>query len=150
MLQYSTEQFLPVDIIKAWIFFTSPANLALITPPALGFKILTNLNGDEIAEGMKIDYTVKPIMGIPLHWQTVIGKVQKHKFFTDKQQKGPYKIWEHTHTFTEKNGGILMKDIVNYKLPLGWFGALAHLLFVRKKLEAIFAYRKLALEKLFL
>ncbi|HEY8661964.1 MAG TPA: SRPBCC family protein [Hanamia sp.] len=89
---YTTEQFLPITINNAWDFFSSAKNLALITPPELDFKILTDRDGKEIYEGMLIDYTVKPLFGVPLHWKTEICKIEKPGLFTDRQLKGPYKI----------------------------------------------------------
>ncbi len=149
MHQFKAEQFLPITMDKAWDFFSSPHNLSAITPPEMDFVILSQLNGEEIYEGMKIDYTVKPLFGIPVRWQTEICKVKKLSFFTDRQTKGPYKVWEHSHTFIEKDNGVLMTDVVNYKLPFGLLGRFAEWLLVRKKINAIFDYRKTILEKLF-
>jgi len=146
---YTTEQFLPITINNAWDFFSSAKNLALITPPELDFKILTDLDGKEIYKGMLIDYTVKPLFGVPLHWKTEICKIEKPGLFTNTQLKGPYKIWEHTHTFIEKDNGVLMKDEVKYQLPFGTIGRMAHSLFVRKKIENIFIYREEILNKIF-
>jgi ligand-binding SRPBCC domain-containing protein len=98
---------------------------------------------------MLIDYTVKPLFGVPLHWKTEICKIEKPGLFTDRQLKGPYKIWEHTHTFIEKDNGVLMKDEVKYQLPFGNIGRMAHSLFVRKKIENIFIYREQILNKIF-
>ncbi len=150
IFQYKTEQFLPISIDKAWDFFSSPKNLSLITPPEMDFKILTQLNGKEIYEGMLIDYTVKPLLGIAMHWQTKICNVEKNKVFADTQLKGPYKLWEHTHTFKEIEGGVLMNDVINYELPLGFIGNIAHSLFIKNKIENIFVYRKKVLEKIFI
>lgn len=146
---YKNEQFLPVDINTAWDFFSSAKNLALITPPELDFKILTKLNGQEIYEGMLINYTVKPLLGIPLRWETEICKVEKPLFFTDRQLKGPYKLWEHTHSYVEMDNGVLMKDEVKYQLPLGFLGDIAHSIIVKKKVEDIFSFRKQVLETMF-
>lgn len=146
---YKAEQFLPTDIQTAWDFFSSAKNLAVITPPELDFRILTNLEDKEIYEGMIIDYTVKPLFGIPLHWKTEIQKINKPAMFVDKQVKGPYKLWEHTHTFMEKENGVLMHDIVKYQIPFGFLGTLAHSLIIRKKIEHIFSFRKEILEKFF-
>lgn len=147
--QYTTEQFLPIPIMEAWAFFSSAKNLAVITPPELDFKVLTTLDDTEIYEGLLIDYTVKPLFSIPLRWQTKISKVQKPDMFMDRQLKGPYSCWEHTHIFIEKEKGVLMKDIVNYQLPFGFLGTIAHSLLVRKKIEHIFLYRKKTLLKIF-
>lgn len=150
MYQYKAEQFLPISVRKAWDFFSSPKNLSVITPPEMDFKILTQLDDKEIYDGLLIDYTVKPMFGIPMHWQTKIINVKSLEVFADTQLKGPYKLWHHTHTFIEKDGGVLMTDIVNYELPFGILGDWVHSLIVRKKIESIFAYRKQVLEKLFL
>ncbi|MDP4283452.1 MAG: SRPBCC family protein [Bacteroidota bacterium] len=146
---YNTEQFLPITIDTAWDFFSSANNLALITPPELDFKILTNLDGKEITEGMLINYRVKPLLNIPLNWKTEIVKIEKPGMFTDRQLKGPYKMWEHTHYFIQKDNGVLMKDKVKYQLPFGIIGQVAHSMFVRKKIEHIFIYRKEILNKIF-
>lgn len=144
-----TEHLLPVSIEIAWQFFSSAKNLALITPPEMEFKILTKLEDKEIYEGLLIDYTVKPVFGIPLNWQTEIFKVNKPHSFADRQLKGPYKIWEHTHTFIQKENGTLMIDEIKYQIPLGILGQLAHTLFVKEKVVEIFKFREKALEKIF-
>jgi ligand-binding SRPBCC domain-containing protein len=146
---YRTFQFLPTDINTAWDFFSSAKNLARITPPQLDFKILTDLGEKDIYRGMLIDYTLKPLFGIRLHWQTEIWKLKKPRMFIDRQLKGPYKIWEHTHEFIQKEKGIIMKDAVKYQLPFGIIGKMAHSLIVRKKIEHIFNYRKEILSKIF-
>lgn len=146
---YSTEQFLPIDIGTAWDFFSSAKNLALITPPELDFKVLSQLDDREIYEGMLIDYKVRPLWGIRLHWRTEISKVDRRVSFTDRQLKGPYSLWVHTHIFIPQENGVLMKDEVKYKLPLGIIGRILHTLVVRKKVAAIFTYRRAVLKKMF-
>ncbi|MFZ1704045.1 MAG: SRPBCC family protein [Saprospiraceae bacterium] len=149
MYQYKTEQWLPISIEEAWRFFSSPQNLSTITPPEMEFKILSNPES-KIYEGMRIDYRVRPILGIPMYWQTEISHVQNEKHFVDKQLKGPYKKWEHTHTFTEKNGGVLVEDEIRYALPFSFIGRITHELFVRKKIENIFNFRKNILTQIFI
>ncbi|MDP2413650.1 SRPBCC family protein [Daejeonella sp.] len=146
---FKTEHLLPVSIDEAWDFFSSAKNLARITPPEMDFKILSNLDEKEIYEGMIIDYIVKPAFGIPLKWQTEIINVNKPHSFADKQLKGPYKIWEHTHTFIQQGNGILMQDEIKYQIPFGIIGQIAHSLFVREKVKDIFRFREKALDKIF-
>lgn len=98
---------------------------------------------------MLIDYTVSPIMNIPLHWRTEISNVDPENSFTDRQLKGPYKVWEHTHTFIEQNGGILMRDEILYELPMRFIGNFVHWLFVKNKIIAIFNYRREVLNSIF-
>jgi len=144
------EQLLRVDLQRAWAFFSSPKNLSLITPPEMDFNTLTPFEeGQEIYTGMLIDYKVKPLFGIPMFWRTEIKEVKKPHSFVDVQLKGPYRLWEHTHIFIEKENGVLMQDVVKYQLPFGPLGNLTHALLVRKKLETLFAFRKAAIERIF-
>lgn len=149
IFHYKAEQFLETDINAAWDFFSSAKNLAVITPPELDFKILTDLDGKEIYEGMLIEYKVRPLFGIPVYWKTEIASVNKPEGFMDRQLKGPYKIWEHTHTFIQKENGVFMKDQVKYQLPFGVIGRLTNALIVKKKIEHIFTFRKEILNKIF-
>ncbi len=146
---FKSEQFLNVDINNAWDFFSSAKNLARITPPEMAFKILTKLDNTEVYEGMIIDYTVRPLLGIPLRWRTEISKVDKPNFFMDKQVKGPYALWEHTHRFIKKDNGVLMQDEVKYQLPLGFMGSIVHNFIVKEKIRKIFKFREETLSGLF-
>ena len=42
-----------------------------------------------------------------------------------------------------------MEDIIDYKIPLGLLGRIAHPILVKPKLEEIFAYRQTKLIELF-
>jgi ligand-binding SRPBCC domain-containing protein len=148
MYKISANQFLPITISQAWKFFSSPQNLSAITPASLDFRILTN-SPATIYEGMKIDYKVKPLLGIPLRWQTEICSVEEEYMFIDKQVKGPYKLWEHTHYFFRADEGILMRDEITYVLPMGFLGRFMHWFIVKNKLKKIFEYRRNTLDKIF-
>lgn len=143
------EQQLNCDIATAWKFFSSANNLSEITPKDMSFIVLTEMEDDEIYEGMLIDYYVSPLFGIKMKWQTEITHVDFQKSFVDFQKKGPYKLWNHHHEFIPNEEGVLMKDTIDYELPMGFLGEIVHRLFVRKKLEHIFDYRFRVLRKLF-
>ena len=143
------EQQLYCDIDTAWRFFSSPMNLSEITPKDMAFTVLSEDQDQPIFEGMLIDYSVSPLLGIPLKWQTKIIQVEPQQSFTDFQQKGPYTYWKHFHEFIPNEKGILMKDTVEYELPFGVLGNVVHSLLVKKKLNRIFDYRHQVLKQLF-
>ena len=58
-------------------------------------------------------------------------------------------MWHHKHFIKEIEGGVEMEDIVDYKIPLGILGQIAHVLFVKNKLTEIFKYRENKLNELF-
>ena len=144
-----TVQRMPVSLAHAWDFFSSPANLQTITPPYMGFTIISQHHGDKMYPGQIIEYKVTPLLGIPLYWMTEITHVQEERFFVDEQRFGPYSLWHHQHHFKAIEGGVEMTDIVHYKLPLWWLGDLANALFVKKQLAGIFEYRKKKVEEMF-
>lgn len=147
--QLKREQQLNCDIETAWKFFSSANNLSKITPKDMNFIVRTKLENDEIYEGMIIDYYVSPLLGIKMDWQTKITQVDQRRSFTDFQMKGPYKLWNHYHEFIPNEKGVLIKDTVDYELPMGFLGEIAHKLFVKNKLEHIFSYRFNILEEMF-
>ncbi len=148
LYQIKTEQKLPISIEKAWDFFSNPKNLKDITPQEMSFEIISGAD-KSIYPGQIIQYNVSPIFGIKLRWVTEITHVVQNKYFVDEQRFGPYSLWHHKHFFKKIKGGILMEDIVDYKIPLGWMGQLAHFVFVKNKLNKIFKYREKKLFKLF-
>jgi ligand-binding SRPBCC domain-containing protein len=151
MAAYSikTVQKIPVSLEKAWEFFSNPANLQAITPGDMGFKIISRHQGDKMYAGQIIEYTVKPVPGIPVYWMTEITQVKDKEYFIDEQRFGPYALWHHQHHFKAIEGGVEMTDIVHYKNPMWIFGKLANVLFIRNKLKSIFTYRFDKVEELF-
>mgnify|MGYP001555332557 FL=1 len=134
---------------EAWSFFSSPENLARITPPEMGFVIRAPFPGNSIHPGQRITYTIRPLLRVPMTWVTLITEVDEPRSFTETQVNGPYALWHHRHSFEPAPGGTLMKDRVDYALPLGPLGEIAHRIFVRRQLEGIFNFRERTLERLF-
>jgi len=143
------KQQLPISLDEAWSFFSNPANLQAITPAHMGFTVTSRHHGDKMYTGQIIRYIVKPLLGIPLKWCTEITHVESKKYFIDEQRFGPYAFWHHQHHFTEVNGGVLMEDILNYKVPLGILGSAVDVLFIHKEVNSIFNYRREILTKMF-
>ncbi len=142
------EQTLPITMAEAWDFFSSPANLDEITPDDLGFKITSPLAG-KMFDGQIITYRVRIAPLVHVKWVTEIKCVEEGRAFVDEQRFGPYKFWHHRHEFEEVPGGVLMRDKVHYALPFGPIGTIAHALFVRRKLEWIFGFRRELLARRF-
>lgn len=136
-----TVQLLPVSIDTAWEFFSNPANLKNITPPTLGFNIISKYHGDKMYPGQIIEYKVSPVLNIPLYWMTEITHVDDKKYFVDEQRFGPYSMWHHQHHFKEVANGVEMTDIVHYKIPFWFLGDIAHSLMIKKQLKQIFDFR---------
>ena len=130
---------------RVFQFFSQPANLAALTPPSVGFEMLTP---EPIAmrRGALIEYKLK-VRGLPIRWKTLVVRWRPDEGFTDVQLRGPYQLWRHRHGFAARDGGTLVRDRVDYSLPHAPLSNIA-LPFVRREVEEIFRYRKARIAEL--
>lgn len=140
-------QVVPRRVADIFPFFADAANLDLLTPSWMRFEIRTPLPVTMQA-GLLLDYRIR-WRGIPLRWRTLIEEWHPNERFVDRQIRGPYRLWHHTHLFEPHPSGTLMTDIVRYALPFGLLGRIAHGFSVRRDVAAIFDYRYLQIERLF-
>jgi ligand-binding SRPBCC domain-containing protein len=133
------EQWVPASLDRAFDYFCDAANLERITPPWLGFRILSPLPV-EMCAGARIDYRIR-LGGVPARWITRITRWDPPRAFVDLQERGPYALWEHLHEFAPLGSGVLMRDRVRYALPFGYLGRAAHRSLIRSLLARIFDYR---------
>jgi ligand-binding SRPBCC domain-containing protein len=144
------KQNIPISLAEAWDFFSSPLNLAKITPADMRFVVTSDYTAQtKMYPGMIITYKISPVMGIKMNWMTEITHVADGKYFVDEQRFGPYALWHHQHHFKEIDGGVEMTDILHYAIPYSVFGTIANNVFVGKKVKQIFEYRVKAVEDLF-
>ena len=141
------EQYVGHPLPEVFQFFERPENLALLTPPSLGFRLLTP-SPVLMMKGAVIDYSIR-VMGVRMKWRSLISGYAPLSAFSDDQVRGPYAFWHHTHTFAESDGGTLLTDEVQYALPLGFLGRIGQRLIVQRQLEQIFSYRAEAIERIF-
>lgn len=142
-------QVIPATLAQTWDFFSDPSNLAKITPSEMNFRIIHNSGTSEIHSGQIIKYKVTVLPFYTTTWVTEIKDVDKPYCFIDQQREGPYTLWHHRHRFKAVTAGVEMTDEVNYAIPLGLLGRLAHRIFVQRQLNAIFDHRYAVLEKYF-
>ena len=137
--QLQREQFIPRPLAEVFAFFGDAGNLESITPSWLRFEIVTP-RPIAMKQGARIEYRISWRF-LRMSWKTDIVEWRPGECFVDVQVSGPYRLWRHTHTFESRSGGTLMRDSVQYEMPFGVFGRVAHRLRVRRDLERIFDYR---------
>ena len=126
--ELDVEQFIDQPVEKVFEFFSRPENLEEITPPRLGFTIMTP-SPIPMEKGSLIDYTIR-ILGFPVHWRTLITSYDPPHGFVDEQIKGPYVLWHHRHSFKKENGGTILRDTLRSAVPLGIIGRFLNLIWI--------------------
>jgi ligand-binding SRPBCC domain-containing protein len=148
MAEYILTRSLNLECPRAQVFdfFSDAGNLERITPPEIGFRIVTP-QPIEIKQGTLIDYKLS-LYGLPVNWRTEISEWDPPNYFVDRQVSGPYGQWIHRHTFTELDENkTLIEDEVRYRLPLEPLGDIVHFL-VRRELDHIFDFRQKAVAEI--
>ena len=141
------EQWIGRPIEEVFAFFADARNLEEITPPWLGFRILS-MDSPSITKGTHIRYRLR-LRGLPIYWTTEIRLWSAPHRFVDTQRAGPYRLWHHTHRFEAHGETTRMIDVVRYKLPFGILGRIVHAVKVRGDVQKIFDYRRQKIHLLF-
>ncbi|MEJ2202786.1 MAG: SRPBCC family protein [Gemmatimonadota bacterium] len=140
-------QIVPGDVSTVFGFFKDPHNLEAITPPWLHFRVVSS-STPVVRRGTEIDYRLRWQV-FPMRWRSRISEYVEGELFADEMLSGPYRRWYHRHFFTAVPDGVEVRDVVQYQLPLGPLGRLAHVMTVRGQLDAIFDYRHGAITRIF-
>ena len=105
----------------------------------------------EVAEEVRADETLEdgaqrifrfPMGPIKMTWVAEHLGYQPPEKFEDIMKKGPFRSWHHVHRFIEKDGGTVVHDEVDYKLPMGVLGRIFGSRNVRNRLNRMFRARE--------
>ena len=141
------EQYVTATLAEAWDLLKNPANLDLITPEDLQFKIVSPVPL-VMFNGLIIEYRIRiPWFGVHT-WIAEIKHIREMHSFVDEQRLGPYSFWYHYHQIDAEESRIKLIDRVYYEVPYGIFGKVIPFFFIRKTLQRIFDYRKQKLAEL--
>jgi ligand-binding SRPBCC domain-containing protein len=136
----------PVSLREAFALFETAGNLLRVTPPEVRLRVTRG--GDmKLRKGAEIGLEIRR-WGLRLNWRVRIAEYEPPFFFVDEQAAGPFACWRHRHEFRPTEYGAMISDRLEYALPLGPLGRLAHRLFVRRQLEELFDYRRRAIAEI--
>ena len=138
---------IPGDLDAVFKFFEDPHNLKEITPPWLNFQVVS-ASDEVMRQGTKIRYKIR-WLGLTMGWESLIAEYEKNVSFADEMLRGPYKSWYHAHRFRGVGDCVEISDRVEYEMPFGPLGRLAHWLMVKRQLQRIFDYREKRVRQVF-
>jgi len=166
-----TNQWVPFPVELVFAFFANPGNLPhlmpkwqqarvessrLIAPPPrpVAADPALRYQSQAAGEGSEMVISFRPVPRLPFRvsWIAKITEFVWNDHFCDTQLKGPFESWNHCHRITGETrdgvNGTLVMDEVEFAMPMGPLGRVAHGLFVRRQMESTFAYRQRRLEEI--
>ncbi|MEM7571841.1 MAG: SRPBCC family protein [Bacteroidota bacterium] len=147
--KFSTKLVVKCPLAEVWDFFSQPANLARLSPPTAGIRIVSPEPEQSIYPGIVVHLQMGPIPGLRLSWYSEITQIREQAYFIDDQIAGPFSLWHHEHHFRAIDEQTTeMHDILHYRVPLGPLGVIANWLFVKRQIKGIFTYRAQAISEL--
>ncbi len=126
-----------VETLFSW--HAANGAIARLTPPWAPLKMISR-KGEGIQKGVNVAFRLS-IFKIPMIWEAQHIEYQENKLFKDRQIRGPFSKWEHTHRFTaDGKENSTMEDILEFKLPFGFLSRPFYG-FAKKEFERMFRYR---------
>lgn len=167
--RFESEQWIPAPLGRVFAFFADPHNLPRIMPPGLGTKLVKlslvppRFPSGQVPAGtlrmagagteMTVAFRVVPYLPVHERWVVNISEFSFNQYFQDVQKQGPFRQWQHTHSFeaTSQGGveGTLIRDDVEYEVGFGAVGRGLELLIFQQVFRSTFNYRKRALDRIF-
>jgi len=144
MEHFEKETLLKCRQEEAFAFHLDPQNLTKISPPWIKTQLLAPIS--EIHRGTIIDVRATR-MYMPMIWKVWIEKLEAPSIIVDEAVHSPFAYWSHTHHFKDSKKGTIMIDSIDFKMPLGFVGAL-FAGFVKKDLDKMFTFRHQETKKL--
>ena len=163
-LSYETEQWLPYPRELVFAFFANPENLprlmpkwqkarieeATFAPPPPRPQNTPRYPGIAAGSGTRLTISARPFPLSPIRapWEALIEDFRWNEGFCDIQLRGPFRYWRHCHSVRDAESphtslpGTLLRDQVEYELPLGTLSAIADQILVKRGFRSIFAYRQ--------
>ena len=156
---FQAEQWLPFPVELVFAFFANPENLPRLMPTWQKARIEEasiappppnpqRLRGVAAGAGTRMTISFRPFPFSPIRvpWDAEITEFAWNDHFCDVQHRGPFAFWHHCHHVTAetRNGqpGALLRDELEYELPLGILGEIAQRIAGKAQLNYIFHYRQ--------
>ncbi len=120
-------------------FHESPDALEMLIPPWENMHVVESAGS--LRPGSRVVLRGHAWI-VPVRWVAVHTEYEPPRLFADVQESGPFAKWHHRHRMLDDGyGGTILRDEVEYELPIGRLGQWLAGWFVRRRLERMFTFR---------
>lgn len=139
MARITSTAFLPVSASEAYAWHSRPGALARLIPPWERVRLVHASDG--IYDGAKAEMSAS-IGPFRRRWTAEHHDCVPGVQFCDRQERGPFSSWDHTHRFLTDGDDCRIEDTVDFRMPLGPLGRALGEASVSRRLQRMFAWRK--------
>jgi ligand-binding SRPBCC domain-containing protein len=150
MPTYTRQTRVAAPLESVWDFHSGITGLEALTPGWMNLRVeaVRGPDGEPdpavLTAGTRVRLSVRPFgVGPRQRWTSRIvvrERDEARASFRDVMEDGPFRRWEHTHSFFADDGATVVSDRIEYELP---FGAVGRALgpTARVGFEPMFRYR---------
>ncbi|RKD97589.1 SRPBCC family protein [Halopiger aswanensis] len=134
MPTYERRTRVDAPLEDVWDFHSQVSGLEALTPDWMRLRVESVVgpdgspDPDVLEAGSEVTLSVRPCgMGPRQRWISVITERERDDgtaYFRDEMVDGPFEEWTHTHAFYADGEATIVRDRVEYELPLGPLGPL--------------------------
>jgi hypothetical protein len=142
MTFFTHSTVIPAPVQTVFAFHESARALERLLPPWQDVRVVRKQGGLEPGSRVELELRLGPLRQA---WVARHTGYQRDVFFSDIQEKGPFRIWNHRHEFAPAGpAACRLTDRIEFSLPGGtlidWLAGWA----VKLQLRRMFAYRHAA------
>ncbi len=126
---------------NAFAWHGRPGALERLTPPWSPLQVIRSSGNIKPFARVLIKMPLTPLP-FRVNWEAEHTDYEENRMFRDRQIKGPFAFWEHTHRFIPDGPDrCFLEDQVKFALPLHPVSTFCFAPMIKNELERIFTYR---------
>lgn len=138
-MKFVKESVIKTSPERVFAFHELPDAFERLIPPWETVKVIQRADISVI--GSETIIKSKIFGFFPVRWVARHTAYEPPRMFEDVQISGPFKSWRHQHIVLPHESGAILRDEIEYEVPLSIIGKSIAPLLVETKLEKMFEYR---------
>ena len=138
---FTMRSAMPASADELYAWHARPGAFQRLQPPWERIQMVGS-EGAFGTDGQRVEFRTALLGPIKGTWRAEAYDFQPGVRFQDRQLKGPFAFWNHTHSFiSDGPDRSSLDDRIEYRVPGGMLGRLVAGGMVRRRLDAMFRYR---------
>lgn len=138
-MEFVKESFINSSPERVFAFHQLPDALWRLIPPWEKVKVVQKADISKI--GSRTILETRILGPFKVRWIAEHTAYDPPRSFEDVQISGPFRAWRHRHIVNPHPDGAILRDEVEYEMPIPIFGPLAAPLAVVPRIQKMFDFR---------